>query len=298
MRVFVTGATGFIGQAVVQELLDAGHTVVGLARSESKAEELRAKGVESILGSIEDIETLKRGASETDGVIHLAFNHDFTKFAENAKVEYDAIVAIGATLAGSNRPFVITSGTMMLTKGALGTEDSDADLVSFPNPRAGSEGEITKLAAQGVRASAVRLSPTVHGDNDHGFIYMITQIARAKGESAYIGDGQNKWPAVHRYDAARLYRLALEKGEPGAKYHGVGEQGIPMKEIAEAIGHELGVPAVSKTVEEAQVHFNGFMAFAVGADNPSSSKKTQEQLQWTPSGHGLLADIKAGVYTK
>ncbi|KAJ5204512.1 uncharacterized protein N7498_005391 [Penicillium cinerascens] len=298
MRVFVTGATGFIGQAVVQELLDAGHSVVGLARSESKAEELRAKGVKSILGSIEDIETLKRGASESDGVIHLAFNHDFTKFAENAKVEYDAIVAIGAALAGSNRPFVIASGTMMLTKGVLGTEDSDADLVSFPNPRAPNEGEITKLAAQGVRASAVRLTPTVHGDDDHGFIYMITQIARAKGESAYIGDGQNKWPAVHRYDAARLFRLALEKGEPGAKYHAVGEQGIPMKDIAEAIGHELGVPAVSKTFEEAQVHFNGFMAFAVSVDNPSSSKKTQEQLRWTPSERGLVADIKAGVYTK
>jgi nucleoside-diphosphate-sugar epimerase len=298
MRVFVTGATGFIGQAVVQELLDAGHTVVGLARSESKAAELRAKGADTIPGSIEDIESLKRGASESDGVIHLAFNHDFTKFAENAKVEYNAIVAIGSVLTGSNRPFVIASGTMMLTKGTLGTEDSDVDLVTFPNPRAGNEGEITKLAAQGVRTSSVRLSPTVHGDQDHGFINLITQVARTKGESVYIGDGQNKWPAVHRYDAARLFRLALEKGEPGAKYHAVGEEGIPMKEIAEAIGHELGVPTVSKTLEEAQVHFNDFMAFAVGADNPSSSTKTQEQLGWMPSERGLLADIKAGVYTK
>lgn len=298
MRVFVTGATGFIGQAVVKELLNAGHTVVGLARSESKAAELRAKGVEAIIGTIEDVELLKRGASDSDGVIHLAFNHDFTKFAENAKVEYDAIVAIGEALAGSNRPFVITSGTLTLPKGELATEDSGVDLVSFPNPRAGNEGEITKLATQGVRTSAIRLSPTVHGDEDHGFIHKITQIARAKGESAYIGDGQNKWPAVHRYDAARLYRLALEKGEPGAKYHGVGEQGITMKEIAETIGQELGVPTVSKTFEEAQVHFDGFMAFVIGADNPTSSKKTQDQLGWTPTGRGLLADIKAGVYSQ
>ncbi|KAJ6120674.1 hypothetical protein N7523_004954 [Penicillium sp. IBT 18751x] len=298
MRVFVTGATGFVGQAVVQDLLGAGHTVLGLARSESKAAELRAKGAEAIIGTIEDVEVLKRGASDSEGVIHLAFNHDFTKFAENAKVEYHAIVAMGETLAGSNRPFVITSGTLMLAKGELATEDSQVDLVTFPNPRAGNEGEITKLASRGVRALAVRLSPSVHGDEDHGFIYMITQIARAKGESVYIGDGQNKWPAVHRYDAARLYRLALEKGEPGAKYHGVGEQGITMKEIAEAIGQELGVPTVSKSSEEAQAHFNGFMAHAVGADNPTSSQKTQEQLGWKPTGRGLLADIQAGVYTQ
>jgi nucleoside-diphosphate-sugar epimerase len=298
MRVFVTGATGFIGQAVVKELLDAGHTVVGLARSESKAAELRAKGAEAIIGTIEDVEILKRGASDSEGVIHLAFNHDFTKFAENAKVEYSAIVAIGEALAESNRPFVITSGTLMLSKGELATEDSGADLVSFPNPRAGNEGEITKLATQGVRTSVIRLSPSVHGDDDHGFIYMITQMARAKGESVYIGDGQNKWPAVHRYDAARLYRLALEKGEPGARYHGVGEQGITMKEIAEAIGQEIGVPTVSKTFEEAQVHFGGFMAHAVGADNPTSSKKTQDLLGWTPTGRDLLADIKAGVYSQ
>ncbi|KAJ5677007.1 uncharacterized protein N7477_002640 [Penicillium maclennaniae] len=288
MRVFVTGATGFVGQAVVQELLSAGHTVVGLARSESKAAELRAKGAEAIIGTTEDVEVLKRGASDSEGVIHLAFNHDFTKFAENAKVEYHAIVAMGETLAGSNRPFVITSGTLMLAKGELATEDSQVDLVTFPNPRAGNEGEITKLASRGVRALAVRLSPSVHGDEDHGFIYMITQIARAKEQMA----------AVHRYDAARLYRLALEKGEPGAKYHGVGEQGITMKEIAEAIGQELGVPTVSKSFEEAQAHFNGFMAHAVGADNPTSSQKTQEQLGWIPTGRGLLADIQAGVYTQ
>lgn len=298
MRIFVTGASGFIGQAVVQELLSAGHSVVGLARSDSAEAALHAKGVDVIRGSIEDIDSLKRGASESDGVIHLAFNHDFTKFAENAEVERAAIVAFGETLAGSNRPLIAASGTMMLPKGVLGTEDMEPDLVTFPNPRAGNEKLLISLASKGVRAAAIRLSPTVHGDNDHGFIYMITQIARAKGESAYIGDGLNKWPAVHRFDAARLIRLALEKGEAGAKYHAVGEEGIPMKEIAEAVGQSLGIPTVTKTAEEAQAHFNGFMAYATAVDNPSSSKKTQEELGWTPTGRKLLADIEAGVYTQ
>ncbi|KAJ5359101.1 uncharacterized protein N7496_011514 [Penicillium cataractarum] len=293
MRVFVTGATGFIGQAVVQELLDAGHTVVGLARSDASAAALKAKGVDVIQGSLEDIEAVKKGASESDGVINLAFNHDFTKFAENAKVEHAAIMAMGDILEGSNRPIVLASGTMMLPKGY-------GPRLGLPvNVRASTEQEVATLAARGVRASAVRLSPTVHGDDDHGFINLITQVARAKGESIYIGEGLNRWPAVHRLDAARLFRLALEKGVGGTRYHAVGEEGLKMKDIAEAIGKSVGIPTSSKTFEEAAAHFDGgFMGLVVGADNPSSSKKTQEQLGWAPTGPTLLTDINAGVYTR
>lgn len=299
MRVFVTGATGFIGQAVVQELLDAGHTVVGLARSEASAAALKAKGVAVIQGSLEDIEAVKKGASESDGVINLAFNHDFTKFAENAKIEHAAVTAMGEVLAESNRPIVLASGTMMLPKGELVTEDTGPDLNSPVNVRAATEQKVATLAAQGIRASAVRLAPTVHGDNDHGFIYLITQVARAKGESIYIGEGLNRWPAVHRHDAARLFRLALEKGVAGTRYHAVGEEGLNMKDIAEAIGKSAGIPTSSKTSEQAAAHFDGgFMGFVVGADNPSSSKKTQEQLGWSPTGPTLLTDINAGVYTR
>ncbi|KAJ9371412.1 hypothetical protein DTO282E5_3815 [Paecilomyces variotii] len=297
MRVFVTGAAGFIGQAVVDDLLAAGHTVVGLARSESSAKWLQIKGVDVINGSIEDTEILKRGASESDGVIHLAFDHDFTKFAENVRVNNEAVLALGAALAGSNRPLVIASGTVMLQSRPIATEDSGADLSNPINIRAAAEDEVSKLASQGVRGSAVRLPPTVHGDGDHGFIYMIGQVARAKGQSVFVGDGHNRWPAVHRTDAARLFRLALEKGTAGARYHAVGEEGVAMKDIAGALGQALGVPTVSKTREEASKHFDGFMANVVSIDNPSSSKKTQEQLGWTPSGRTLLEDIKAGVYT-
>ncbi|KAJ5682418.1 hypothetical protein N7462_005583 [Penicillium macrosclerotiorum] len=299
MRVFVTGATGFIGQAVVQELLDTGHTVLGLARSETSAAALEAKGVDVIRGTLEDLDALKRGVSDSDGVIHLAFNHDFTKFAENAKVEQLAVTALGEVLAGSHRPLVIASGTLMLPKGELATEDKRADTSSPLNVRASTEQAIDVLASQGVRASAIRLSPTVHGENDHGFINMITQVARSKGESIYIGDGLNRWPAVHRLDAARLFRLALEKGRAGARYHAVAEEGIPMRDISEAIGQAAGVPAVSKTFEAASEHFDGgFAVFPVSLDNPSSSKKTQEELGWIPSGPGLLADIRSGVYTR
>lgn len=299
MHVFVTGATGFIGQAVVQELLDAGHSVVGLARSDASAAALKSKGVDVIQGSLEDLESVKKGASESDGIINFAFNHDFTKFAENAKVEYAAIMAMGDILAGSNRPMVLASGTMMLPKGKLVTEESRPDLDSPVNVRASTERSVDTLASRGVRATAVRLSPTVHGDNDHGFIYMFRQMARAKGESIYVGEGLNRWPAVHRLDAARLFRLALEKGVAGARYHGVAEEGVVMKEIAEAIGKSAGIPTSSKTFEQAAAHFDGgFMGHVIGADNPASSKKTQQQLGWTPTGPTLLTDINAGVYTQ
>jgi nucleoside-diphosphate-sugar epimerase len=299
MHVFVTGATGFIGQAVVQELLDAGHSVVGLARSDASAAALKSKGVDVIKGSLEDLEAIKKGASESDGIINLAFNHDFTKFAENAKIEYAAIMAMGDILTGTNRPMVLASGTLMLPKGKLVTEETGPDLDSPVNVRASTEQSVDTLASRGVRASAVRLSPTVHGDNDHGFIYRITQVARAKGESIYLGEGLNRWPAVHRFDAARLFRFALEKGVAGARYHGVAEEGLRWKDIAEAIGKSAGIPTSSITFEQAAAHFDGgFMGHVIGADNPASSKKTQEELGWTPTGPTLLTDINDGVYTQ
>jgi nucleoside-diphosphate-sugar epimerase len=296
MRVFVTGATGFIGQAVVQELLDAGHKVIGLARSEESATALQAKGVDVIRGSLEDIESLKRGAREADGVINLAFNHDFTKYEENTNTEYAAIQAIGATLVGTNKPFVITMGTLILPKGKLGVEESVIDYDDAMNVRAKSEKEVDILAAQGVRASVVRLSPTVHGPGDLAFINMLAQIARGNGEAAYIGNGLNRWPAVHRLDAARLFRLAVEKGVAGGRYHAAAEEGIPFKNIAEALGQSLGLPVVSKTPEEAPAYFRGFIAALAGVDNPTSSKKTQETLGWKPSESTLLEDIKSGLY--
>lgn len=298
MRVFVTGATGFVGQAVVDELLETGHTVLGLARSETSEAALKAKGADAIRGTIEDTECLKRAASGTDGVIHLAFNHDFTKFEESAEVEHLAILALGEALAGTNRPLVVTSGTLGLPKDTISTEDSPPVLNTAFSARSRNGIDALKLASQGVRVSLLRLSATTHDDGDRGFISMISQIARAKGESIYVGDGSNRWPAVHRRDAARLFRLALEKGVAGATYHGVGEEGVPMKDIAEAIGQMSGIPTVSKTMEEALAHFNGFMAYPVSVDNPTSSKKTQEQLGWKPVGPGILDDIRKGVYNE
>ncbi|GAD98249.1 hypothetical protein PVAR5_6940 [Paecilomyces variotii No. 5] len=297
MRVFITGAAGFIGRAVVNELLEAGHTIVGLARSEASAKWLQNKGIEVIRGTIEDTELLKRAASESDGVIHLAFDLNFSKFVENARVSNEAIRTFGATFAGSNRPLVLASGTIMIQSDPIATEDSECDMNNPINVRGIAEEEISRLASQGVRGSVVRLPPTVHSDDDHGFIYMIGQVARTKGVSVYVGDGHNRWPAGHRSDAARLFRLALEKGTPGARYHAVGEEGVAMKDIADALGQALGVPTVSKTPEEASEHLGGFMAHVIGIDNPSSSKKTQEQLGWTPTGRTLLEDIKAGAYT-
>lgn len=296
MRVFVTGATGFIGQAVVQELLDAGHDVIGLARSEKSAAALQAKGADVIRGSLEDIESLKRGARQADGVINLAFNHDFTKYAENTNTEHAAVQAMGATLVGTNKPLVITMGTLVLPKGELGLEDSVIDYDDALNVRAKSEKEVDILAAQGVRASVVRLSPTVHGPRDYAFIHMLAQIARENGEAAYIGNGLNRWPAVHRLDAARLFRLAVEKGIAGARYHAAAEEGIPFKDIAEALGQSLSLPVVSKTPEEAPEYFRGFIAPLAGVDNPTSSKRTRETLGWKPFGPTLLEDIESGLY--
>ncbi len=291
MRVFVTGATGFIGSAVVRELLGAGHQVLGLARSDAGAKSLAAAGAEVHRGSLEDLESLKRGAATADGVIHCAFIHDFSDFAANCAKDKAAIEAMGATLAGSNKTFIATSGVLGLAPGRSGTEE---DTPNHALPRKSEEAGLA-LASQGVRAMAIRLSPSVHGDGDHGFVPQLIKSARDNGFATYVGDGKNRWPAVHRLDAARLYRLALEKGASGARFHGVADEGIPVRAIAEAIGKRLGVPAVSKSPAEAGALL-GFIGMVLGADAPTSSTITQERLGWKPTHVGLLEDLEKGRY--
>ena len=292
MRVFVTGATGFIGTAVVRELIDAGHQVVGLARSEVAAKSLVAAGADVHRGSLEDLESLRSGAAAADGVIHTAFIHDFNNYAPAADADRHAVETLGGTLEGSDRPLVVTSGTLLVQRtGALATEE-DASNPNFPRK---SEEVAIALAARGIRASVLRLSPSVHGNGDHGFVPHLISVAREKGVSAYIGDGLNRWPTVHRLDAARLYRLMLEKGSAGASYHGVADEGVPTREIAEAIGRGLNVPVVSKSSEEAADHF-GWIARFFGIDGPASSALTRQRLGWRPVQPGLIADLTAAHY--
>ncbi|MDB6076264.1 MAG: 3-beta hydroxysteroid dehydrogenase [Akkermansiaceae bacterium] len=293
MRVFVTGATGFVGSAVVQELLGAGHEVLGLARSDAGAAALAAAEVEVHRGSLEDLDSLRSGAAATDGVIHTAFNHDFSKFAENCEAERRAIEALGDGLEGSGKPVVITSGVALVAPGRLATEDDAA--VPHPAFPRHVEEAANRLVARGIYASLVRLSPSVHGAGDHGFVPILIGIARENSVAAYVGDGLNRWPGVHRLDAARLYRLALEKGEAGARYHGVGEEGVPFRDIAEVIGRHLNVPVVSKTAEEAAGHFGWFARFA-GIDCPASNQRTRDLLGWEPREAGLLEDIRDAGY--
>lgn len=290
MRVFVTGATGFIGAAVVQELLGAGHQVLGLSRSEKADQALAAAGAEAHRGSLDDLDSLRRGAAAAGGVIHLAFNHDFAEYVAAGETDRQAIEALGGALAGSGRPLVVTAGLAGLSLGRLGTEDDELSA----GPRV-SEQTALALTAQGVRASVVRLAPSVHDTGDHGFVPTLIGIARQTGVAAYVGEGHNRWPAVHRLDAARLFRLALERGAAGARYHGVGDEGVAMRDLAAVIGQHLGVPVGSKTAEEAAAHF-GWMARFVGMDAPASNALTQQRLGWQPTQPGLLADLAQGHY--
>lgn len=295
MRVFVTGATGFVGSAVVRELIDAGHEVLGLARSDEAAAVLAAAGAAAHRGSLDDLDSLRRGAAAADGVIHAAFIHDYADLTAAGEADRLAIEALGAGLAQSGRPLVVTSVIGHLTPGLLGTEESAPDTRSSAKHRAASEEAALALAAQGVRVSVLRLPLSVHGDGDTGFVPGLIQIARGTGVSAYIGDGTNRWPAVHRLDAAHLYRLALEGAAAGTVLHAIGDEGVPLSEIAGVIGTRLGLPAVSIPPEEAAGHF-GWLAHFVSMDIPASSVKTQALLGWQPVHPALLPDLDREQY--
>ena len=292
MRVFVTGATGFIGSAVVRELIDTGHQVLGLARSDAAAKFLVAAGAEVHRGSLEDLDSLRSATGAADAVIHTAFIHDFSNYGPAAEADRRAIETLGGALAGSDRQLIVTGGTLLVQRqGSLATEE-DASNPSFPRK---SEEAALALAARGVRASVLRLPPSVHGTGDHGFVPRLISIAREKGVSAFIGDGLNRWPALHRLDAAHLYRLALEKGSSAARYHGVADEGVPTREIADVIGRHLNVPVVSKSRDEAADHF-GWIGLFFGMDVPASSALTQQWLGWRPVQPGLIADLNAPHY--
>jgi nucleoside-diphosphate-sugar epimerase len=287
MRVFVTGATGFVGIPTVKELIAAGHEVLGLARSDEGAKSLAALGAGVLRGSLEDLDSLRRGASAADAVIHLAFVHDWSNFAANCETDRRAIEALGSVLAGSDRPLIVTGGTAGLAgPGQIASEDTDVP-PDFPFPRVS---EQTALSLKGVRASIMRL-PQVHDTVRQGLLTYAVAVAREKGVSAYVGEGRNRWAAAHISDVARLYRLALEKNEAGAKYHAVAEVGVPMRDIAEVIGRSLKVPARSISAEEASAHL-GWLAMFAGQDLLASSEKTRKTLGWEPTGPGLIADLE------
>ncbi|GGF42123.1 NAD-dependent dehydratase [Aliidongia dinghuensis] len=291
MRVFVTGATGNIGSRVVKDLIASGHQVIGLCRSDDKAPALAAAGAEVYRGSIAEPESLKEGAARSDGVIHLAFNHDFSRFVQNCEDDRSVIQALGSVLAGSNRPLIVTSGTGLAnTVPGEPAKEDNAIIGCDVHPRAASEEAAASVAAQGVNVSVVRL-PQVHDPVTQGLVTWAIAMYREKGVCAYIGDGLNRWPAAYVVDVARLYRLAVEKAEPDAKYHAVAEEGVPMRDIAEAIGRRLNLPVKSVAPEEAQAYF-GWLARFADHDVPASSAKTRKKLGWEPTGPGLIADLE------
>jgi nucleoside-diphosphate-sugar epimerase len=293
MRVFVTGATGFIGSAIVPELIDTGHEVVGLARSDQGAAALAAAGAEVHRGSLEDLDSLRSAAAAADGVIHTAYIHDFSQMAQSAQTDRRAIETLGAALEGSGRPLVITTGTALVNPGQVATEDDTGE--PGAHARLGTETVVKELATRGVRTSIVRPGASVHGEGDHGFVPVLIDMARTKGVSAYIGDGANRWPAVHRLDAARLYRLALEKAPAGSVFHAIGDEGVPTRQIAEIIGRHLNVPTVSIAPEQAADHF-GWLGGFFAIDAPASSALTQQRLDWHPTHIGLVEDLEQGHY--
>jgi len=291
MRVFVTGASGFIGSAVVRELIGAGHQVVGLARSDAAAAALAAAGAHVHPGDLEDLDSLRAGAQASDGVIHLAFVHDFSHYAQAAQTDRRAIEVLGEELAGSDRPFVVASGIAVLSPGRVVTED---DAASPESPRA-SEQAALAFTARGVRVAVLRLPPTVHGEGDHGFVSRLIDIARDRGVSAYPGDGSNRWPAVHRLDAAHLFKLALEQAPTGAVLHAVAEEGVPVRDIGDVIGRHLKLPVTSVPVDEAASHF-GWLGIFFALDVPASSALTQQRFDWHPVQPALIADLEKGHY--
>ncbi len=304
MRVFVTGASGWIGSAVVPELIGAGHQVVGLARSDDSAAALTAAGAEVLRGDLDDLDVLGAAAAEADGVIHLAFKHDIAfagDFGAAVAADRRAVETFGAALAGSNRPFVLASGLAGLVPGRVATERdahaADPAVVSSGGPegRHATADLTLSLAARGERTSVLRLPPTVYGDGDNGFVATLVRIARAKGLSGYLGDGANRWPAVHRLDAAHLFRLALERAPAGSVLHAVGDEGVPLRAIAEVIGRQLDVPVAPVPAADAAAHF-GWLAHVVALDSPASSALTRDLLDWRPMRPGLLEDLEKGHY--
>ena len=295
MRIFITGGSGWIGSAVIPELLAAGHTVTGLARSDESAARLVAAGVTPLAGSLGDLGTLSAGAAASDGVIHLGFNHDFSDYLGAGRTERAAVEAIGDALAGTDRPFLFASGLAGLAEGRVATELDANPFTSPESPRGAGENLALSYADRGVRSVALRFAPTVHGERDHGFVAQLVTVARERGASAYVDDGTNRWPAVHRLDVARMVALALDAAPAGSRLHGAAEEGVAAREIAEAIGRQLGLPVVSVPAADAPEHF-GWIGRFFGADIPASSARTQHLLGWTPLHQGLIADLDAGYY--
>lgn len=295
MRVFITGASGWIGSAAVDELLAAGHEVVGLARSHTSATSLEAKGAQVRRGDLDDLDSIRAGAEDGDAVIHLANKHDFDHPAVSNKAERDAVEAIGDVLAGSNRPFLLASGAAGLTQGREATEHDRSPFHGPDAPRGGSENLAMEYVDRGVHTVSLRFAPTVHGDGDHGFVAALVGVARTKGAAGYVGDGTNRWSAVHRSDAGRLVRLGLEKAPAGAVLHAVGEAGVPTRDMAEAIGRGLGVPVESVPADDVAAHL-GWIGNFFAMDMPASSALTQELLGWTPTGPTLLEDLDGASY--